>query len=263
MPNHRRSPKMTRLSLLGSLPLALLAGACAYAAPPQTGAALPWPKVQSRVKADPKVEARITELLAKMSVEQKVGQVVQGDIASIKPEEMAKYQLGSILAGGNSSPGGIETAPAAEWLKQADAFWEASMAGPAKGPKIPSIYGIDAVHGHANIVGATIFPQNIGLGAMRNPELIRKIGEVTAKEMAVTGFDWDFSPTVAVARDDRWGRSYESFSEDPEIVRAYSGRMIEGLQGMPGTPEFMGPGRVVATAKHFVGDRSTEVSKVQ
>ena len=125
------------------------------------------------------------------------------------------------------------------------------------------MWGIDAVHGHANIVGATIFPQNIGLGATRNPELIRRIGEVTAIEMSVTGIDWDFSPTLAVVRDDRWGRTYEGFSEDPEVVRSYAGAMVEGLQGMPGTPEFLGPGRVIATAKHFVGDGGTEDGRDQ
>jgi beta-glucosidase len=258
---NRRTPKATRLALLASLPLALLVGAAGLAA--AEPAAVAWPKVQSRVAADPKVEARIDALLARMSAEQKVAQVVQGDIASIKPADMARYRLGSVLAGGNSSPGGVETAPAAEWLKLADAFWDASMSGSAGALRIPMIYGIDAVHGHANIVGATIFPQNIGLGAMRDPELIRRIGEVTAREMAVTGFDWDFSPTLAVARDDRWGRTYESFSEDPEVVRSYAGKMIEGLQGRPGTAEFMGPGRVVATAKHFVGDGGTNGGKDQ
>jgi beta-glucosidase len=131
------------------------------------------------------------------------------------------------------------------------------MDGPEEGLRIPMMWGIDAVHGHANVVGATIFPQNIGLGATRNPELIRRIGEVTAIEMAVTGIDWDFSPTLAVVRDDRWGRTYEGFSEDPEIVRSYAGAMVEGLQGRPGTPDFLGPGRVIATAKHFVGDGGT------
>ncbi len=122
---------------------------------------------------------------------------------------------------------------------------------------IPPIWGIDAVHGHANIIGATIFPQNIGLGAMRDPDLIRKIGEVTAKEMTVTGIDWDFSPTLAVVRDDRWGRSYEGFSEDPSVVRDYAGAMVEGLQGKPGTKAFLRDGKVIATAKHFVGDGGT------
>ncbi|MBV9901441.1 MAG: exo 1,3/1,4-beta-D-glucan glucohydrolase [Alphaproteobacteria bacterium] len=196
-----------------------------------------------------------------MSLERKVAQVIQPDIASITPEEYRRYRFGSILAGGNSSPGGDETAPARLWLALADRFWDASMDATldaSRGePLIPVMWGIDAVHGHANIVGATIFPQNIGLGAMRDPELMRRIGQVTAVEMSVTGMDWDFSPTLAVVRDDRWGRTYEGFGEDPEIVRSYAGPLVEGLQGRPGTPEFLGPGHVIATAKHFVGDGGT------
>ncbi len=222
-----------------------------------------WPSVHSRVGSDAKLEARINRILAKMTVEEKVGQIVQADISAVTPEDVRKYKLGSILAGGNSSPGGNEKAPSGEWLKQADAFWNAAQAANWAGEKIPLIYGIDAVHGHANIVGATIFPQNIGLGAMRDPALIRRIGEVTAKEMTATGFDWDFSPTLAVVRDDRWGRTFEGFSEDPSVTRAYAGMMVEGLQGRAGTKAFLGPGHVVATAKHFVGDGGTAGGKDQ
>lgn len=237
---------------------ALAAAASAQTAPADDGR---WPAVHSRVPRDPAIEARIDGLLARMSVEQKVAQVIQPDIASITPEQYARYNFGSILAGGNSDPGGAPTAPAAEWLATADRFWDAAMHGP--GLRIPVMWGIDAVHGHANIVGATIFPQNIGLGATRDPDLIRRIGEVTALEMRVTGIDWDFSPTLAVVRDDRWGRSYESFSENPEVVRAYAGAMIEGLQGPPGTPDFLGPAHVIATAKHFVGDGGTDGGRDQ
>jgi beta-glucosidase len=219
--------------------------------------------VHSRVAQDPTQEARIDAILAKMSVDEKVGQIVQPDISSVTPADMVKYKFGSILAGGNSSPGGNEKAPAAEWLKLADSFWNAANSAQWVGERIPTMWGVDAVHGHANIVGATIFPQNIGLGAMRDPELIRKIGEITAREMAITGIDWDFSPTLAVVRDDRWGRTYEGFSEDPEIVRAYAGKMVEGLQGVPGTAGFLGPGKVIATAKHFVGDGGTAMGKDQ
>ena len=241
---------------------AALAGAAAPARAAGPGGAH-WPSVHSRVQRDPAVEARIDALLARMSVEDKVAQVVQPDIAAVTPADMRHYHFGSILAGGNSSPGGVETAPAAEWLKLADAYWDAAMDRPAGQLRIPSMWGIDAVHGHANIVGATIFPHNIGLGAARDPELIRRIGEVTAKEMAVTGFDWDFSPTLAVVRDDRWGRTYEGFGEDPEIVRSYAGKMVEGLQGVPGTPGFLRAGKVIATAKHFVGDGGTAGGKDQ
>jgi beta-glucosidase len=219
--------------------------------------------VHSRAAQDPKIEARIDSILARMTLEEKVGQVVQADISAVTPEDVRTYKLGSILAGGNSAPGGNEKAPAAEWLKLADAFWNASQSASWAGEKIPLIYGIDAVHGHANIVGATIFPQNINLGAARDPDLVRRIGEITAQEMVVTGFDWDFSPTLAVVRDDRWGRTYEGFSEDPSITRQYADKIVEGLQGVPGTKSFLGAGHVIATAKHFVGDGGTSGGKDQ
>ncbi|MDP9422779.1 MAG: exo 1,3/1,4-beta-D-glucan glucohydrolase [Pseudomonadota bacterium] len=222
-----------------------------------------WPEVQSRVPRDAAVEARVERILSRMSLEEKVGQIIQADISAITPEELKRYKLGSVLAGGNSSPGGNEKAPAAEWLKLMDAMWEASMTADWAGEKIPMIFGIDSVHGNGNVVGATVFPHNIGLGAMRNPELVRKVGEVTAREMVVTGFDWDFSPTVAVPRDDRWGRTYEGWSEDPSVPRQYAPAMVEGLQGKAGTKEFMGPGRVIATAKHFVGDGGTSEGRDQ
>nr|WP_294170176.1 exo 1,3/1,4-beta-D-glucan glucohydrolase [uncultured Sphingomonas sp.] len=222
----------------------------------------PWPAVRSRVARDPAVESRIDRLMANMTLEEKVAQTIQAE-ATIAPADAARYKLGSVLTGGNGGPDGNEKAPALEWLKLADAYWEASRAAAPGDKWIPIVWGIDAVHGHANIVGATIFPHNIGLGAMRNPELMRRIGEVTAREMAVTGIDWTFAPTLAVVRDDRWGRTYEGFSEDPEIVASYAGALVEGLQGRPGTPEFLGAGRVFATAKHFVGDGGTAGGKDQ
>jgi beta-glucosidase len=252
-------------TVLGLLAVGVFANACTTVAgeAPAPAVSIHWPSVHSRVRRDPVQEARIEAILARMTLEEKVGQIIQPDISSVSPEDVRRYKFGSILAGGNSSPGGKETAPAGDWLKLADAYWEASQSADWAGERIPLMWGIDAVHGHANIVGATIFPHNIGLGATRDPDLIRRIGEVTAREMAATGFDWDFSPTLAVVRDDRWGRTYEGFSEEPEVVRSYAGRMIEGLQGMPGTPGFMGPGKVVATAKHFVGDGGTAGGKDQ
>jgi beta-glucosidase len=250
-----------RLALLGSM--AAASTACTTARDGATPAGDRWPQVRSVVRQSADQEARIERILGRMSVEEKVGQIIQPDISAITPADVAKYKFGSILAGGNSSPGGKETAPAAEWLKLADAYWNASRKADWQGENIPLMWGIDAVHGHANVVGATIFPQNIGLGATRNRDLIRRIGEVTAREMVITGIDWDFSPTLAVVRDDRWGRSYEGFSEDPAIVRHFAGAMVEGLQGKGGTGEFMGPGRVIATAKHFVGDGGTLGGKDQ
>lgn len=249
-----------RLALLGSLAAASAACTTASSQPP---AGDRWPQVRSVVGRTAEQEARIERILARMSIEEKVGQIIQPDISSITPADVAKYKFGSILAGGNSSPGGKETAPAADWLKLADAYWNASRGAAWNGENIPLMWGIDAVHGHANVVGATIFPQNIGLGATRNRDLIRRIGEVTAREMVITGIDWDFSPTLAVVRDDRWGRSYEGFSEDPDIVRDFAGAMVEGLQGKGGSREFLGPGRVIATAKHFVGDGGTAGGKDQ
>jgi beta-glucosidase len=259
--------------------LGLLASGCAVAPPPVAPVAVVepapvtpavvertdrWPAVQSKVPIDAAMEARITQIISRMSLEEKVAQTIQPDISAVTPEDMRKYKFGSILAGGNSAPNGEDIkSTGADWLKLADAFWEAANSAQWAGEKIPPIFGIDAVHGHANVPGATIFPQNVGLGAMRDPDLIEKIGQVTAKEMTVTGLEWDFSPTIAVARDDRWGRSYESFSENPEVVRTYAPRMIEGLQGRAGTPEFMGPGRVVGTVKHFVGDGGTAGGKDQ
>jgi beta-glucosidase len=222
-----------------------------------------WPAVVSRVRPDPEHEARVSRILDRMSLEEKVAQIIQPDISTVTPADVRKYKFGSILNGGNSAPGGNETGPASDWLKLADAFWQASMAADWAGEKIPVMWGSDAVHGHSNIVGATIFPHNIGLGATRNPDLIRRIGEVTALEMAITGIDWDFSPTLAVVRDDRWGRTYEGFSEDPSIVRSFAGQMVEGLQGRAGTSDFLGAGKVISTAKHFVGDGGTLGGKDQ
>jgi len=217
-----------------------------------------WPQVVSAVAADPQLEARVEKILAALTLEQKVGQVIQAEIIYITPEQVGQYHLGSVLVGGNGGPGGNDYAPAPEWLALADAFWEASMeAGEGEQP-VPIIWGVDAVHGHANIVGATIFPHNIGLGATGDPELVRRIGEVTAIEMATTGLDWHFGPTIAVARDDRWGRAYEAFSEDPELVRTYASAMVEGLQGVPGSEGFLDESHVIATAKHFLGDGGTE-----
>ncbi|MGH8323618.1 MAG: glycoside hydrolase family 3 protein, partial [Steroidobacteraceae bacterium] len=216
-----------------------------------------WPAVPPALAPDPALESRLTALIATMTLEQKVGQLIQPDIASITPEDLRHFALGSILNGGNSSPNGDELAPPSKWLALADRFYDASMDA-AHGPHpIPTLWGTDAVHGHNNIVGATIFPHNIGLGAARDPNLVRKIGEITAREVRVTGLDWSFGPTLAVVRDIRWGRSYESYSENPEVVRVYAAAMLLGLQGVPGSPQFLDAAHVIASPKHFVGDGGT------
>jgi beta-glucosidase len=197
-------------------------------------------------------------LLARLSIERKVAQIIQPDIGSITPADMREYRFGSILNGGNSGPYGNDKAPAADWLKLADEFWEASTAPlPGDEPVIPAIWATDAVHGHANVPGATVFPHNIALGATGDADLLRRIGAATATEIEVTGLDWTFAPTIAVARDDRWGRTYESYSEDPALVTRLGAAMVEGLQGRPGQPGFLGTGKVAATAKHFFGDGGT------
>jgi beta-glucosidase len=203
-------------------------------------------------------DARIADLLARMSLERKVAQLIQPQINSFTAADMERYRFGSYLNGGNGGPYGDEFAPASQWLKLADEMWDASTKPlPGGEPVIPAIWGTDAVHGHTNIVGATIFPHNVGLGATRDTDLVRRIGAATAIEMRATGIEWDFSPTIAIARDRRWGRSYESYSQDPNIVAPLGAALIEGLQGRPGTAERLNGDHVIATAKHFFADGGT------
>jgi len=216
-----------------------------------------WPKIESPLIENTIHEQRIKELLARMSLEEKVGQIMQVEIQEISPEEVKKYHIGSVLNGGGSLPNRNKYAPPSEWLAMADAYYAASMDTSDGGVAIPIIWGSDAVHGHNNVIGATLFPHNIGLGAANNPGLVRRIGEATALEMRATGIDWTFAPTLAVVQNDRWGRTYESYSENPAIVKSFAGEMVEGLQGVPGSAEFLDVNHVVATAKHFVGDGGT------
>ena len=204
------------------------------------------------------VDSRAQQLLEKMTLEEKVGQVLQADIAAVTPEEAKRYNLGSVLNGGNSAPGGGKVASVEQWIALADNFWAASTDISDGGVGIPLLWGTDAVHGHSNIQSAVIFPHNIGLGAARDPDLLGRIAAVTAKEVRATGLDWNFAPTLAVAQDDRWGRTYESYSEDPVIVASYAGAIVRGMQGEPGSPGFLKGEKVIATAKHFVGDGGTE-----
>lgn len=217
-----------------------------------------WPRIESPIAIDPEVESRVADLLASLTIEEKVGQVIQPEINSVTPADVKQYRLGSVLNGGGGWPGTNKDSTPKDWLALADAFWEASMDTTDGGQAIPIIWGLDAVHGHNNVIGATLFPHNVGLGAANNPGLMRRIGEVTAAEVAVTGQDWDFGPTIAVARDGRWGRAYESYSENPEIVSAYAAAMVKGLQGEAGSDEFLDEGHLIATAKHFLGDGGTE-----
>jgi beta-glucosidase len=203
-------------------------------------------------------DERVADLVRRMSLERKVAQVIQPQINSFTAQDMERYRFGSYLNGGNGGPYGDEYAPAAEWLKLADEMYDASVKPlPGGEPAIPTMWGTDAVHGHTNVIGATIFPHNIGLGATGDADLVRRIGEATAAEIEATGIDWNFSPTVAVAQDDRWGRSYESYSEDPQLVAKLGQALVEGLQGRKDAADFLGKGRVIATAKHFFGDGGT------
>lgn len=253
----RQNTRARGLSIGSAVVCALLSTTAAWASPNQVAEVDPaqWPQAQAGLKREDAIEARVAELLSRMTLEEKVGQLIQADIGSIRPEDLRRYPLGSILAGGNSAPGGKAFATAQEWLALADAFHAANAS--RRGTAIPLLFGIDAVHGHNNVIGATLFPHNIGLGAMRDPELVGRIAEITARELRVTGAEWTFAPTLTVPRDDRWGRSYEGFSEDPAVVASYAAAVVHGLQGVPGRAGFLGEQRVLSAAKHFVGDGGT------
>ena len=197
---------------------------------------------------NPEVEKKVEDLLSRMTLDQKIGQMVQPERMESTPEDIKKYHLGSVLSGGGSAPG--DNLPA-DWVKMNDAYWAASMEADEHHLAIPLIYGVDAIHGNNNVRGATVFPHNIGLGAANDPELLERIARVTAREILATGVEWTFAPTLAVARDNHWGRVYESYSEDPAIVRSYSGGFVRGLQGD------LGSDSVVACVKHWVGDGGT------
>ncbi|UTF60111.1 glycoside hydrolase family 3 protein [Gilvimarinus sp. DA14] len=218
---------------------------------------MPWPKVTSVVAPDPAIEEKVEAILAQMSVEEKVGQMIQPEIKQVTPQDIKDFHIGSVLNGGGSVPNNDRYAKASDWVALADSFFDAAADCSDGKVYVPMMWGTDAVHGVGNVVGATLFPHNIALGATGNPELIRQIGEVTAREIAAIGIDWDFSPTVAVVRDDRWGRTYESYSEDPKIVYDYAAKMVEGLQGAGDGDEFLNTEHVIATAKHFIGDGGT------
>lgn len=216
-----------------------------------------WPVLRSRFARDPAIEARAAEILASMTLEQKIGQMVQPEIKSITPDQVRQYYIGSVLNGGGSWPGMDKHASVQDWVTLADAYYDASMKTDAEIP-VPVIWGTDAVHGHSNVYGATIFPHNIGLGAAHDVELIERIAEATGQSTRATGVAWTFAPTVAVAQDARWGRTYESYSSQPALIREYAGAYVKGMQGLLDKD-----GNVVATAKHFIGDGATDGGKDQ
>ncbi|WP_308167912.1 glycoside hydrolase family 3 protein [Catellatospora tritici] len=193
------------------------------------------------------VAERVADLLGRMSLADKIGQMTQAERGFASASDVTSYRLGSILSGGGSTP---EANTAQAWADMNDELQRGALATPLG---IPILYGSDAVHGHNNVVGATIFPHNIGLGATRDPKLVEQIGRVVAEEVTGTGVDWTFAPCLCVARDDRWGRTYESFGETPDIPAS----MTSIITGFQGEKLGGGPTSILATAKHYVGDGGT------
>jgi beta-glucosidase len=197
------------------------------------------------------VAQRVSDLVSRMTLAEKIGQMTQTERYQVydDPSAITTYGLGSILSGGGSTP--TENTPAA-WADMVDRFQSAALATRLH---IPLLYGIDSVHGDGNMYGATVFPHNIGLGATRDPALVRAVEHVTASETRASGPQWTFAPCICAAQDDRWGRTYESFSEDPQLVERME-TAIDGFQGAPG--HLADRDRVLATAKHFAGDGDTK-----
>jgi beta-glucosidase len=194
---------------------------------------------------DDVIRRKVDALVSKMTLDQKIGQMTQAERRFATPDDVRDYHLGSVLSGSGSSPG--NNLPG-DWVAMNDAYWAASMNGDEQHLAIPVLYGVDAIHGHNNVRGATLFPHNIGLGAANDIDLIRRIARVTAREVLATGVDWTFAPNLAVARNINWGRTYESFSENPDIVTSFASNIVDGLQGDLGTDS------VMVSLKHWVGD---------
>jgi beta-glucosidase len=194
-------------------------------------------------------DQRAQALLSSMTLDEKIGQMTQPDQSFLKDAaDVERLFLGSLLSGGDSDP---KTNSLEDWTDMYDRFQSRALKTRLR---IPLLYGVDAVHGHSNVLGAVIFPHNIGLGATRNAALVEEISRITAKEMRATGIQWTFAPCVTVPRDERWGRTYEGFSEDPKLVAELGEAAVRGLQG----PDLEDPERVLACAKHFIGDGGTE-----
>ena len=192
---------------------------------------------------------RVRDLLSYMTLEEKIGQMTQVDRRFLDGDKnIGTYFLGSLLSGGGSAP--VKNFPKS-WAEMYDGFQKIALSTRLG---IPIIYGIDAVHGHNNVIGATIFPHHIGLGCTNNPQLIEDVYRATAEEIAATGIDWDFAPCLAVPRDERWGRTYEGFGETPDIVKKMAAAAVRGLQ----TDRLDGPTSILACAKHFIGDGGTK-----
>ncbi|MBE3134193.1 MAG: glycoside hydrolase family 3 C-terminal domain-containing protein [Acidobacteria bacterium] len=195
------------------------------------------------------VAERVDDLLARMTLDEKVGQMTQADHSFLKsPDDVTKYALGSVLSGGNSE---IPDVSPRGWAEFVSGLQRRALATRLA---IPILYGIDAVHGHNNVRGAVIFPHNIGLGCTRNPKIVQEAARITAQEVAATGMHWAFGPCVTVPQDERWGRTYEGFGEAPGLVADLGAAAVRGLQG----ENLSWPGSVLASAKHYVGDGGTK-----
>ena len=218
-----------------------------------------WPTLKSPF--DPaetaRVNKRVAEILSKMTLEQKVGQMTQAEIGYVTPEDVKKYHLGSVLEGGGSYLDGNKFASIDDWLAKLDAYYAAATDTSDGAPAIPLIWGTDSVHGHNKVIGATIFPHNIGLGATNNYALVEEVSRVASVETMVLGKDWTFAPEISVTRNDRWGRTYEGYSEDAELVAKLGEAAVKGFQGDITKGTFMDGKRLIATAKHYVGDGGT------
>jgi len=248
----RLPTRATRGLVVGVLALSLLATAAAPAggAAGTAGAVDAADRVPPYLDARRPVDERVADLLARMTLEEKIGQMTQAERGAVfdDPSLIAQQNLGSVLSGGGSTP---PTNTPEAWVEMVNTFQAQALSTRLH---IPLIYGIDAVHGHGNVFGATVFPHNIGLGSTRDPRLVEEIGAATAAEVRATGIPWSFSPCVCVARDERWGRTYESFSENPELAAQLGARYIEGMQGR----DLASEDSVLATAKHYAGDGDTE-----
>ncbi len=256
--------KKTSLSSLQWLGIGLMISACASHDTTQTAAEERVPEIWPRLEPafDPAetaaINVKVDALLAQMSLTEKVGQMVQGEMSRTTPEDVKKYRLGSVLTGGGGLLNNDKNASAEAWVEALDKYYLASTDTSGGGVAIPIIWGIDAVHGHNKIKGATTFPHHVGLGATGNAELVEKIAAVTAMQVLSTGMDWTFAPSLSVVRDDRWGRSYEGFSEDPELVSTLGAAAVRGFQGSLANRTFMDSDRIMATAKHYIADGGTE-----
>lgn len=234
-------PKFVATLLIITLVLSLVGGF------PTTVSAYQYPYQDPSLT----VEQRISDLLPRMTLNEKVGQMLQVERLSATTTEVNTYSIGSVLSGGGSVPS--PNTPTS-WADMIDSFQSAAMSTRLQ---IPILYGVDAVHGHNNVYGATMFPHNIGLGATRDADLIERIGSAVAEEVRTTGVNWDFTPCVTAPQDDRWGRTYEGFSESPGLVAELGVAMTEGLQGQKTDSNFLKGTKLIADVKHWIGDGNT------